>query len=822
MIRTRFFLVAASVAAILHQWPLRHWWVEDAAISFSFARSLSQGWGPVPMPGLERVEGYSDPLWVFLLTLGECIGLDGFTTAKPLSAVLTVVALVATFAATRRLADGWAPHLAVVLLASSSTFAIWAASGLENALFGALLALGLWRRFVEVEEGGHPWSAVAFLGLALTRPEGIAYAAMAFGWGVVARPGARPAFAWLAVFGLPLVAYHTARFAVFAQEFPAPYHAKLASLDVDWTSLSGRGWRTVGSYLTELGVAWLVLLIPVALSGARGRRAAVSLVAVALGGLAMFGPLVSSVNFGLLFLAVCMVSATAGRRGTLLPWACVLIGIAFTVYTNGDWMRGYRWLSLIQVPLVMLLAVAARSVAEVVERHTTGAAEVVERHSLGVAALVCAVWAIPNLVYSSSYDPETSPQQIKRRVIHYHRAKLRLDLDRPYQALDHDMGAMLWWGGEQGRVIDAKGLTDLPFALQDGSAEFSREYIWERLKPDFVHGHAHAGAELRLGKPAHPDYVEIPGYATSATDLHVGNLVRRELLRVRGTERVKLSGVSIRAWEVRSPEVSPGAGLHMKLGWSRAKRGGPRSFRCLGFLAEVDGDALQVFDLAPGFDDWLRPAQWQVDEVVGGTYPVLLRNDLPEGTYVLGALILDGRGEVILPVDLGSATQSASPFLAHGEVHLTTVSVVSRQEMADEAAADLADAHLAAKEGHCEDAEEAWADARAHRILSKPWKEANRPMIARALARCWARRAREVPPMDAPRLLERARDWNLKPQLVWTVGAEVADMLSASGAEAWANSDWELAFQAYDGAARASLDRPWARRWAEQVRPRRW
>ncbi len=76
--------------------------------------------------------------------------------------------------------------------------------------------------------------------------------------------------------------------------------------------------------------------------------------------------------------------------------------------------------------------------------------------------------------------------------------------------------------------------------------------------------------------------------------------------------------------------------------------------------------------------------------------------------------------------------------------------------------------------------------------------------------------------MNAPRLLERARGWNLKPQLVWTVGAEVADVLSASGAEAWADSDWEQAFQAYDGAARASLDRPWARRWAEQARPRRW
>ncbi|MFT4627542.1 MAG: hypothetical protein ACI8PZ_006228, partial [Myxococcota bacterium] len=115
----------------------------------------------------------------------------------------------------------------------------------------------------------------------------------------------------------------------------------------------------------------------------------------------------------------------------------------------------------------------------------------------------------------------------------------------------------------------------------------------------------------------------------------------------------------------------------------------------------------------------------------------------------------------------------------------------------------------------------AWADARAHRIRSRDWLRARRPPVARALARCWARSALTGDPVVAASLLERARSWDLRPEVVWTAGATVADALEVLGAEAW-GVDWEAAFVAYDAAARADPRRAWARRWAEQARPRRW
>ena len=59
--------LALVAAAVYHQFQLWNWFIEDAAISFSYARNLADGGGLVTSVGHERVEGYSNPSWVFLL-----------------------------------------------------------------------------------------------------------------------------------------------------------------------------------------------------------------------------------------------------------------------------------------------------------------------------------------------------------------------------------------------------------------------------------------------------------------------------------------------------------------------------------------------------------------------------------------------------------------------------------------------------------------------------------------------------------------------------------------------------------------------------------
>ena len=49
---------------------------EDAYISFRYAENISGGYGPVFNQGGPTIEGYSNPLWVWLLALSHLLGAD--------------------------------------------------------------------------------------------------------------------------------------------------------------------------------------------------------------------------------------------------------------------------------------------------------------------------------------------------------------------------------------------------------------------------------------------------------------------------------------------------------------------------------------------------------------------------------------------------------------------------------------------------------------------------------------------------------------------------------------------------------------------------
>ena len=215
-------------ALFLFHYGLHSWWfIEDAAISFSFARNAATGEGFVAYPGGEPVEGFSNPSWTLLLTFFRLLGISPFISAKVLGAVLGLATLPLAWAWARRLMGGRAagrwPLLVPLLLAVSPQFVLWCASGLENPLFTFLIALGgLWI-VREAEEGGSWRSAVPWLVLAITRPEAPLYAAVAALVALLftaSRRGVRAAWAWAwrwgLAFGLPFLLWHAIRIAYFA------------------------------------------------------------------------------------------------------------------------------------------------------------------------------------------------------------------------------------------------------------------------------------------------------------------------------------------------------------------------------------------------------------------------------------------------------------------------------------------------------------------------------------------------------------------------------------------------------------------------------
>ena len=91
--RAKILLVAAltaTLALLLAHALYYQFLTDDAYISFRYARNLSQGHGLVLNPGFERVEGYSNFLWVLLLAAAHFLGLSIQGSAPVLSLAATV------------------------------------------------------------------------------------------------------------------------------------------------------------------------------------------------------------------------------------------------------------------------------------------------------------------------------------------------------------------------------------------------------------------------------------------------------------------------------------------------------------------------------------------------------------------------------------------------------------------------------------------------------------------------------------------------------------------------------------------------------------
>ena len=162
-------LFGAAVIYIIHYLVYcipQPFFIEDSAISFAYARNAAIGDGFVTYAGGERVEGFSNALWTFLITIGYAIGIPVWTSAKVMGGIFGVLTLPYVFGLTHKMGiPRRAAVAAPAMLALSPQFAIWNASGLENSLYVLCLAGGMWHLLEESEKPDlKPWSALFFVG----------------------------------------------------------------------------------------------------------------------------------------------------------------------------------------------------------------------------------------------------------------------------------------------------------------------------------------------------------------------------------------------------------------------------------------------------------------------------------------------------------------------------------------------------------------------------------------------------------------------------------------------------------------------------------
>lgn len=184
---------------------LRTAWVcDDAYITFRTVDNIVNGYGAV-WNVAERVQAYTHPLWLAMVTIPYVITREPYYTSLALSIGLTLV--TAVLLAKRAATSPWALLVCFAGLLSSKAFIDFSTSGLENALTHALLAVFAWRWF-DAPAGSARLQQLAFVAslCLLTRLDlvvlvgpALAVEAWRLGFGRAVRPlavGLLPILAW--------------------------------------------------------------------------------------------------------------------------------------------------------------------------------------------------------------------------------------------------------------------------------------------------------------------------------------------------------------------------------------------------------------------------------------------------------------------------------------------------------------------------------------------------------------------------------------------------------------------------------------------------
>lgn len=200
--------------------PLRHWMVDDAAISMAYAANWVRGYGLVSQPGMAPVEGYSNFLWVAFLAGLNVLGLATVVGVKALSAVCVAAALLSMNALCNTLMGDKARAGVLLLSATCSSLVIWTTSGLENPL-SLLLACEILRAMF-LRRGVYLGALIAALGM--TRPEGILVGVLP-----LAFLPRRSVLIYLAVVFTGFFSFLAFRWATFGDIVPNTFYAKEAS-----------------------------------------------------------------------------------------------------------------------------------------------------------------------------------------------------------------------------------------------------------------------------------------------------------------------------------------------------------------------------------------------------------------------------------------------------------------------------------------------------------------------------------------------------------------------------------------------------------------
>jgi hypothetical protein len=240
---------------------------DDAMVSMRYASNLAHGHGAVWNPGGERVEGYTNPLWVLTMAGAHLLPLPASKVSLVVQiagAMALLLNLVVTARLTSRLTGGSRLAVGTALLLTASYLPLnnWGLQGLEVGPLALLVTASAWLAVDGLERGSVPRRLYLLLGLGtLIRLDMLVAGLAVLGALVVADPAHRRRhILWgLGVLLLCLGGQTMLRWWYYGDLLPNTYYLKMTGYPVGYRL--SRGAIVLVKVLVRLAIG-LSLLLP--------------------------------------------------------------------------------------------------------------------------------------------------------------------------------------------------------------------------------------------------------------------------------------------------------------------------------------------------------------------------------------------------------------------------------------------------------------------------------------------------------------------------------------------------------------------------------
>ncbi len=431
-----FTLMAVAIGVFIYTCIYFELTQDDAYISFRYAENFLNGHGLVFNIG-ERVEGYTNFLWVMLLALAK--GLFGIDYL-PVSQVLGVASGAALFVLLLLLVQHHYEGRTGLLYAglclamlSNLAMAYWAIASLETAAFTCMVIAAV------VMEYLRPRVTPALLVIAsLLRPEGV----IVFGIILINRVLRERRIPWeyFLLYVSPLLPFAVFKLTYYGSLFPNPYYAK-----------SGVGLEYIYSGLEYLWYFTKTVGV-----------------------------------FGIVFLLPLLAIKKLWDRFSLL-YLYVAIYIAYIVWVGGDVLKVYRFFVPVVPVLYFLFVASILSLAESILKQA--------KTAVAAVGAVCVLFSFGSMTLSRDHV-ETFwyfEQNIVRKM-HFMGTMLKKHMGNDFSLATSTIG-MISYQLMGHRVIDLLGLTDAYIARNPEKIEgiastwkerrFNNTYLLNQ-NPDFI------------------------------------------------------------------------------------------------------------------------------------------------------------------------------------------------------------------------------------------------------------------------------------------------------------------------------------------------